>query len=57
MITLSQDLGLEAIAEGVETAGQLALLREMGCKMAQGYYFSKPLPAEAASALLASWRR
>jgi len=35
MISLSQDLGLEAIAEGVETAGQLALLREMGCKMAQ----------------------
>ncbi len=54
MISLSQDLGMEAIVEGVETAGQLAQLRKMGCKMAQGNHFSWPLPPEAASALLAA---
>jgi EAL domain-containing protein (putative c-di-GMP-specific phosphodiesterase class I) len=34
------------VAEGVETAGQLALLAEHGCDIMQGYYFSRPVPAE-----------
>ena len=34
------------VAEGVETEGQLAILREGGCQLVQGYYFSKPLPPE-----------
>ncbi len=54
MIALSKELGLRAVAEGVETATQLARLREMGCEMAQGDYFSKPLLDETASALLAT---
>jgi diguanylate cyclase (GGDEF)-like protein/PAS domain S-box-containing protein len=53
MIGLAQALNMEAIAEGVENDKQLAQLREMGCEMAQGNYFSEPLSAEAASALLA----
>ena len=43
-IRLSHALGLKTIAEGVETREQLVRLRKMGCKMAQGFYFSKPLP-------------
>ena len=54
MISLVQALHMEAIAEGVETAEQAARLREMGCMIAQGYYFSEPLPPQAASALLRS---
>jgi EAL domain-containing protein (putative c-di-GMP-specific phosphodiesterase class I) len=43
VIDLSHALGLEAVAEGVETAEQLARLREMGCDQAQGYYFWESL--------------
>jgi diguanylate cyclase (GGDEF)-like protein len=53
VIDLSHALGLEAVAEGVETAEQLARLREMGCDQAQGYYFWESLPGEDAAALLA----
>lgn len=44
IISLSQNLKLQSVAEGVETKGQLALLSEMQCETIQGYYFSKPLP-------------
>ena len=53
LIRLAKGLGMEAIAEGVETAEQLARLEEMGCEMAQGHYFSEPLLSEAFSAHLA----
>jgi diguanylate cyclase (GGDEF)-like protein/PAS domain S-box-containing protein len=52
MIELTHALGLEAIAEGVETAEQLTQLRNMRCDLAQGNYFSKPLPSEALSVLI-----
>lgn len=44
MIQIASDLGLEVVAEGVETDAQVALLESLGCQNYQGYYFSKPLP-------------
>ncbi len=46
IINMAKSLGLKTIAEGVETAGQLAFLREQDCDEMQGYYYSKPLPAD-----------
>ncbi|WP_096778586.1 bifunctional diguanylate cyclase/phosphodiesterase [Zobellella denitrificans] len=54
IISLARNLGLQTIAEGVEHASQLALLRQMGCDQAQGYHLGRPLEAEQAGALLAS---
>jgi EAL domain-containing protein (putative c-di-GMP-specific phosphodiesterase class I)/CheY-like chemotaxis protein len=45
IISLGLSLGLRLIAEGVETADQVAQLRSMGCELAQGYYFARPKPA------------
>jgi diguanylate cyclase (GGDEF)-like protein/PAS domain S-box-containing protein len=53
IIELAHTLGMVVIAEGVEAGEQAALLREMGCDMAQGLYFVEPLPAEAAPEFLA----
>ena len=52
IISLAQTLGAKVIAEGVETAEQVALLKAWKCQYAQGYYFSKPLPPDAAEKLL-----
>ena len=52
IITLAHNLGLKAIAEGVETEAQWSLLRRLDCDEMQGYLFSKPLPAEAFERLL-----
>ena len=57
IITLAHNLRLKAIAEGVETAEQLKLLRLLRCDRIQGYYFSQPLPADEMSRLLAEDRR
>jgi len=46
IIGLSRSLGLQTIAEGVETAEQLAFLRSKGCNEVQGYFFARPMPAE-----------
>ncbi|MEG4507137.1 EAL domain-containing protein [Microcoleus sp. F6_B4] len=54
IVALAHALGMDVIAEGVETAAQLARLRSIGCEYGQGYFFSKPLPSEAATALMAS---
>ncbi len=52
IVTLGKSLGLEIVAEGVETAEQLARLRAEGCDEVQGYYFGKPMPADEFIALL-----
>ena len=46
IIGLAKSMNLPTIAEGVETAEQMFTLKSMGCDVIQGYYFSKPLPAE-----------
>jgi diguanylate cyclase (GGDEF)-like protein/PAS domain S-box-containing protein len=51
---MARGMALTVIAEGVETAGQLAEVREIGCDYAQGYLISRPLPAEALRELLVS---
>ena len=51
-IGLAQTLNLRVVVEGVETEEQLRLVKAWGCQEVQGYYYSKPIPAEAATALL-----
>lgn len=45
IIAMSHALGLQVVAEGVGSEGQIALLRRMGCRYGQGYFFSRPIPA------------
>lgn len=52
IINLASSLGVETIAEGVETAAQLAFLKTHGCQEAQGFYFSRPVPVEQFTMLL-----
>ena len=52
IISMAKSLDLDVIAEGIETAGQLALLRSKGCSVGQGYYFSVPLTAQELEPLL-----
>ncbi len=52
IIAMGRSLGLNVLAEGVETPEQLAFLRERGCDSYQGYLFSRPVPAEQFARLL-----
>ena len=47
IIGLAKTIGLKVVAEGIETRAQLDMLREMGCDLGQGYYFSKPMDDDA----------
>jgi len=53
MIALAHALGLRAIAEGVEDEPTLEKLRELGCDAAQGYFYTRPVPAAAISDMIA----
>ena len=46
IIDIAKFLNVPVVAEGVETQSQLDTLKKMGCNVIQGYYFSKPVPAE-----------
>ena len=54
IVSLAHDLGMEVVAEGVETRAQVAALRALRCGRGQGFLFSKPLPADQAERLLTS---
>ena len=55
MLAVCRALGLEAVAEGIETAEQHELLTDHGCDYAQGYLYSRPVPAAAMMELAAGW--
>jgi EAL domain-containing protein (putative c-di-GMP-specific phosphodiesterase class I) len=52
IISITEALGLDIVAEGVETPTQLATLRRLGCQVAQGHYYSPALSVEALAAYL-----
>ena len=52
ILKLAASLQMKAVAEGIETASQIAVLRSIGCEYAQGYYYSKPVTPEAVEARL-----
>ncbi len=52
-LSLAKNLGMEVVAEGVETAAQRDFLAERGCRVMQGYLFSRPLPVDDFSRWLA----
>ena len=52
VVELARSMYLQPIAEGVETAGQAAVLRELDCGLAQGFLFARPMPAPALTTLL-----
>jgi diguanylate cyclase (GGDEF)-like protein/PAS domain S-box-containing protein len=54
MLHLASDLGLQAIAEGIENQEQLDQLQSFGCKLGQGFFFSPPLDENAANSILRS---
>jgi EAL domain-containing protein (putative c-di-GMP-specific phosphodiesterase class I) len=53
VLSMGRALGVHVVAEGVETEEQAARLRTLGCKLAQGYLFSRPISGDAARELLA----
>ena len=56
IINRTKGLGIRVVGEGVETEEQLSLLRELRCDAMQGYYFSKPLPANEFAQLVREGR-
>jgi len=57
IVTLAHNLGLTALAEGIETEGQLATLRRLGCEFGQGYFFSPPVGPDSAKDFIGRrWR-
>jgi EAL domain-containing protein (putative c-di-GMP-specific phosphodiesterase class I) len=53
ILELARVLGMDVVAEGIETERQLGLLQTMGCRFGQGYLFSPPLPSAEISEILA----
>jgi diguanylate cyclase (GGDEF)-like protein len=56
VITLAHRLGMDVVAEGIETTTQLRLLKNLGCEFGQGYLFAKPLPEQEVVMFMENWR-
>lgn len=56
IIGLAKNLKMQVIAEGVETKEEAVSVRELGCELCQGFWFSKPLPLEEAKAFVKNWQ-
>ena len=54
VLHMAESLDLQSIGEGIETAAQMQIVRDLGCELGQGYLFSRPVPAEQISAMLAA---
>lgn len=52
IITLARRMGMEVVAEGVETADLIRPLRDLGCTFGQGYHYSRPVPADVMAGML-----
>lgn len=57
LISVASRLGMRIVAEGIETEGQARRLAAMGCRLGQGYHYSRPMPAEAVPAFVGSFSR
>jgi diguanylate cyclase (GGDEF)-like protein/PAS domain S-box-containing protein len=55
LLSLGRNLGIEVVAEGVESALQATLLQRMSCDLVQGYHFGRPMPAEDVTPFVTSW--
>ena len=55
LLSLGRNLGIEVVAEGVETAFQATLLQRMSCDLVQGYHFGRPMPARNVPSFVTSW--
>jgi EAL domain-containing protein (putative c-di-GMP-specific phosphodiesterase class I) len=54
VLHMAESLDLQSIGEGIETSAQMQIVRDLGCELGQGYLFSRPVPAERISAMLAA---
>ena len=52
IVELARVMGMDVVAEGIETREQYNLLRQLGCRYGQGFLFSRPAPAETVSRML-----
>jgi diguanylate cyclase (GGDEF)-like protein len=55
LASLCDDLGIQCLVEGVETAAELATVRQIGCHQVQGFYFGRPMPEAALAGFIADW--
>jgi diguanylate cyclase (GGDEF)-like protein len=55
VVAMADSLEMSTTAEGVETEAELKIVRDLGCRKIQGFYFGRPMPADEASALFRQW--